>query len=99
MLRTFLVFVAIKWRCEMMRIALAHETTRDLIRRYSFLGCGVNFDAVAGAEQYRLGTTGTSQCATGFRVSGETLARLDTGIVMNETDTKQIHGVCGCRRK
>src|SRR5207249_12049886 len=45
MLRTSLVFVAIKWRREMMRITLAHETTHDRIRRYSSPGCGANFDA------------------------------------------------------
>src|SRR6266853_355656 len=70
------------------------KTTRNLVGRNEIFRRSINFHAITGAEQQRLVATAVSQYATGFGVAGEILTRFHVGIVMAETDAKQIHGTC-----
>src|SRR5207248_3047098 len=94
MLHAVFVLVAIKWRSILTAIIpdVSNETARNLIRRYTFFRCGINFDAIAGREQQRFHATCSAQDAICLGMAGKTLARFHVRGVMAQADAEKIHG-------
>src|SRR5437879_1984621 len=72
----------------------SRKTTHDLVGRNETLRRRVNFHAIASAQKQRLTATAALQHTIGFGVTREILARFHVRVVMANTDTKQIQGLC-----
>ena len=71
---------------------IREQAANDQLGRNQMLGCGIDFDSIAGSEQQRLGTARFFQEQTiNLRVAGESLPGFNIGSVMADSNAKKIH--------